>query len=276
EIYKKIGHPEKPSNTGFKEYASNRIKIELKVNGIIDGIKSEIESESQYVGDLGEKGELYCKTEYKVQDGSINSGDYKHMNSSRKTPQKEFSKCIFGIKKSLYTVDLFEKITNLKQIDKIDIINDIDDLVLFRKTFTINENEYKPSTGESSMLLLHKELNKDQDIYLLDEPEKSLGNDYISDIIVPILKEKARLGKRVIIATHDANIAVRTLPYNSIYRQHEINNYKTYIGNPFSNYLIDTSNSENLKDWKSVSMKTLEGGKDAFGERGKIYGNKEM
>jgi hypothetical protein len=26
-------------------------------------------------------------------------------------------------------------------------------------------------------------------------------------------------------------------------------------------------------DWKKVSMKTLEGGEEAFGERGKIYGN---
>jgi hypothetical protein len=26
-------------------------------------------------------------------------------------------------------------------------------------------------------------------------------------------------------------------------------------------------------DWKEFSMKTLEGGKEAFGERGKIYGN---
>lgn len=276
EIHKKIGHPEKPSGTGFKGYASNRIKIEIQVNEIIDGINSEIESESEYVGNLGDKGELYCKTEYLVQDGKVHSGEYKHMNSSRKTPQKEFSKCIFEIKKSLYSVDLFEKITNFKEIDELDIIKDIDDLVLFRKIFTIDQDEYNPSSGESSMLLLHKELNKDQDIYLLDEPEKSLGNDYISEVIVPILKEKARLGKRIVIATHDANIAVRTLPYNSIYRQHEMKNYKTYVGNPFNNNLVDTNSSENVKEWKNVSMKTLEGGKEAFGERGKIYGNKEM
>jgi len=34
---------------------------------------------------------------------------------------------------------------------------------------------------------------------------------------------------------------------------------------------INSSRSE--MDWKEISMKTLEGGKDAFGERGKIYGN---
>jgi hypothetical protein len=33
--------------------------------------------------------------------------------------------------------------------------------------------------------------------------------------------------------------------------------------------------TEGIEDlnWKDISMKTLEGGKEAFGERGKIYGN---
>lgn len=123
------------------------------------------------------------------------------------------------------------------------------------------------------MILLHKELNEDKEIYILDEPEKSLGNDYISEVIVPLLREKAFIGKKIIIATHDANIAVRTLPYNSIYRQHDNNKYYTYIGNPFSNNLKCLENLNEELDWKEISMKTLEGGKIAFGERGKIYGN---
>ena len=123
------------------------------------------------------------------------------------------------------------------------------------------------------MILLHKELVDDKPIYLIDEPEKSLGNDYINDVIVPLLKEKALLGKKVVIATHDANIAVRTLPYNSIYRLHDQGQYFTFTGNPFSNSLKCIFNSRPELDWKEVSMKTLEGGKEAFGERGKIYGN---
>jgi len=145
--------------------------------------------------------------------------------------------------------------------------------LLFYKHFTLNGNLYKPSNGESSMVLLHKELTEDKDIYLIDEPEKSLGNDYINDVVVPILKEKANLGKKVVIATHDANIAVRTLPYNSIYRLHDMNQYYTLTGNPFSNKLKCINGDRDELDWKEISMKTLEGGKDAFGERGKIYGN---
>src|SRR5690606_4438123 len=111
------------------------------------------------------------------------------------------------------------------------------------------------------------------EIYLIDEPEKSLGNDYINDVIVPIIKEKAMLNKKVIIATHDANIAVRTLPYNSIYRLHENGLYYTLTGNPFFNKLKCINGSKDDLDWKEISMKTLEGGRIAFGERGKIYGN---
>lgn len=59
---------------------------------------------------------------------------------------------------------------------------------------------------------------------------------------------------------------------NILYRKHNIDNYLTYIGNPFSNNLVCTETGDTL-DWKETSMKTLEGGKEAFGERGKIYGD---
>jgi hypothetical protein len=77
----------------------------------------------------------------------------------------------------------------------------------------------------------------------------------------------------VVISTHDANIAVRTLPYCSIYRTHGPEGYSTFVGNPFTNNLVNVSKPEDLLDWKMVSMRTLEGGKAAFGERGKIYGH---
>jgi predicted ATPase len=168
---------------------------------------------------------------------------------------------------------LFEKIEELNSIEGSETVNSISDLLLFKRHFSLNSQVYSPSNGESSMVLLHNELRTDKEIYIIDEPEKSLGNDYISDVIVPLLKERARLGRKIIIATHDANIAVRTLPYNSIYRKHDLNGYLTYTGNPFSNSLICKKKDNPNLDWKEISMKTLEGGKEAFGERGKIYGN---
>jgi len=273
EISKKTGQPEKPIKTGFYEYASNRIAIEKDVKKILDNIAKPINSQVDYVGDLGEKGKLYCTTNLKIQNGQIVDSRYRHIMSITKVPQKTVALQIETIPKHIFTNTLFEKIAELKSIESSETVNSIDDLLLFYRHFSLNGKVYTPSNGESSMVLLHNELLKEKEIYLIDEPEKSLGNDYISEVIVPLIKDKARSGKRVIIATHDANIAVRTLPYNSIYREHDINGYYTYSGNPFSNSLVCNTDQKPNLDWKLISMKTLEGGKSAFGERGKIYGN---
>lgn len=272
EIARKTGRPEKPIKTGFYNYASNRISIERKINKIIENILKEIKPIDDYVGDLGAKGKLYLRTNIKIQNGDLSDSNFTPVRKVTKIPQKEVAKKLISIQKHVYTNELFEKIAELNMINGSDTINSISDLVVFYRHFRINDDVYRPSNGESSMVLLHNELSKDRDIYLIDEPEKSLGNDYINDMIVPLLKDHAQRGKRVIIATHDANIAVRTLPYNSIYREHDNNSYNTYVGNPFSNNLICINKEKENLDWKYISMKTLEGGKEAFGERGKIYG----
>lgn len=273
EISKKTGQPEKPTKTGFSEYASNRIAIEKDVKKILINLSKVIEPIVEDVGNLGDKGKMYCKTNLVIQNGKVTDVKYKHINSTTKIPQKSVAAQIELISKHIYANSLFEKIDELKKIESSDSILSIYDLMLFHKHFSLNDEFYTPSNGESSMVLLHNELMKNKEIYLIDEPEKSLGNDYISEVIVPLIKERAKSGKKVIIATHDANIAVRTLPYNSIYREHDFSGYYTYSGNPFSNNLTCLSGEKSDLDWKLISMKTLEGGKSAFGERGKIYGN---
>ena len=273
EISKKTGQPAKPIKTGFYEYASNRISIERITKKILENIAKKIILEKEYVGDLGEKGKLYCQTNIIIQNGNFTDGKYSTIQKVNKTPQKNVASKIETISKHIYSNMLFEKITELNNIEGVETITSINDLLLFYRHFTLNDKAYSPSNGESSMVLLHNELMKDKEIYLIDEPEKSLGNDYISEIIVPLIKERAKSGKKVVIATHDANIAVRTLPYNSIYREHDVNGYYTYSGNPFSNNLVCNSSVKGNLNWKIISMKTLEGGQSAFGERGKIYGN---
>ncbi|MCG8323479.1 MAG: hypothetical protein MI921_28545 [Cytophagales bacterium] len=273
EISKKTGQPEKPIRTGFHEYASNRIDIERNINKIISNISKTIKPNLEYVGDLGEKGKLFCQTNLVIQNGKFTDSSFNPIRKVTKTPQKKVAVQLETISKYIYSNTLFEKIAKLNEIESSETINCISDLLLFSRHFSLNDQVYTPSNGESSMVLLHNELLMDKEIYIIDEPEKSLGNDYISDVIVPLLKERAQLGRKIIIATHDANIAVRTLPYNSIYREHGVNGYFTYTGNPFSNNLVCMTKGNPDLDWKEISMKTLEGGKEAFGERGKIYGN---
>lgn len=272
EIAKKTGHSEKPIKTGFFDYAVSRIKIEKFAKKITSMINRTIEPNATFVSDLGEKGGLFCKTILVIQNGTVSDGALKPVTSVMKTPQKAVANFFKKILDEVYSDSLFARINELNNFENGDSVASIKDLILFKRIFEANHMPYKPSNGESAMVLLQQELSEKKEIFIIDEPEKSLGNDYINDFIVPLLKEHAYSGKRIIIATHDANIAVRTLPYNTIYREHDVDCYRTYAGNPFSNSLVcQTPGKDNL-DWKETSMRILEGGREAFGERGKIYG----
>lgn len=70
--------------------------------------------------------------------------------------------------------------------------------------------------AEKGILLLQRVLSKDADAYFLDEPELGMGNTYIDSNIRPMISGLGKQRKIVVVATHNANIAVRTLPYMSI------------------------------------------------------------
>jgi predicted ATPase len=274
EVERKAGTPAKPLSTGFRAYALNRIAIERSASEIVKNVEIQIQTIKERIGSLGpEKGELELLTEFKFQDGNITDSSLRPLKGQKKSIVKKFINGVRNVLKHIYSEELFQCISDLDEIDDVESIETVYELLLFKKYFALDGEPYIPSSGEASMIMLQKELGADKDIYILDEPEKSLGNEYISNVIVPLLKERARAGKRVFISTHDANIAVRTLPYCSIYRRHGKGGYGTYIGNPFSNNLVNPEDTHDSLDWKKISMLTLEGGEEAFGERGKIYGN---
>lgn len=134
EISRKTGTPEKPSDTGFKSYALNRIELEKSVNTIIENTNKKIEIDDLYVGNLDEKGDLYCKTEIIFQNGSISDGNFSPLSNVNKTPQKEFSKKLKEIQSSVYSSMLFERITELNAIEGIETIPSILELLIFKAT----------------------------------------------------------------------------------------------------------------------------------------------
>lgn len=274
EVERKTGSAAKPTTTGFCAYAMNRIKIEVNAAEIVKCVDTEIPMLKESVGSLGSnKGELEFRTEFKFQSGYVTDSSLSSLSGAKKGAKKQFINCVRKILEHVYADDLFQHISDLNEIEDVETIKTVLELLLFKRYFALDGLQYTPSSGEASMVMLQKELGTDKEVYILDEPERSLGNEYISDVIVPLIKERAKSGKKVFISTHDANIAVRTLPYSSIYRCHGRSGYCTYIGNPFSNNLVKLENEEDRLDWKKISMKTLEGGEEAFGERGKIYGN---
>ncbi|WP_092486295.1 hypothetical protein [Desulfoscipio geothermicus] len=98
-----------------------------------------------------------------------------------------------------------------------------------------------------------------------------MGNSYIDSIIRPQIINLSKRHKIIVVATHNANIAVRTRPYQSIYRVHKNGQYSTYVGNPFIDELKNIDDINDTKNWTEESMHTLEGGKEAFYERKVIY-----
>jgi ATPase subunit of ABC transporter with duplicated ATPase domains len=248
--------------------------VERNAAAIGQALKTELPVDAEVIGSLGEnKGELSLQTEFRFQDGTVWDASFTPVARVKKGTQKDFAVEVRGILAQAYKEDLFKRIARLNEVEDVESIKSLRDLLLFKRHFALEGQPYVPSSGEAAMVLLEKELRRDADIYILDEPEKSLGNEYISEVIVPLIKGHALAGKRVFISTHDANIAVRTLPYCSVYRAHDVGGYNTYVGNPFSNDLVNVEDSGDMLDWRVISMRTLEGGEAAFGERGRIYGN---
>ena len=274
EVERKTGTPARPMTTGFRAYAQNRIDIERCSSEIMKSIQTFIATRRDPIGSLGpEKGELELRTEFRFQDGNVTDSSFRPISGAKKAVMKRFVNGVREICLHVYSDDLFQCISNLNEIEEVESIKTVYELLLFKRCFSLAGEQYVPSSGEASMVMLQRELGMDKDVYILDEPERSLGNEYINDVIVPLLKERAKESKKVFISTHDANIAVRTLPYSSIYRCHGKDGYSTYVGNPFTNNLVNPDDSADQMDWKKVSMRTLEGGEEAFGERGNIYGN---
>jgi predicted ATPase len=274
EVARKTFSPIKPTRTGFQDYVRNRVKIKNAASTILSEMSKGITNSVEFVGNLGpNKGKLEFVTEYVIQDGTVsNTKGWIAFGGQIKNNQKSLARHIEQINKKSFDEDLFSALSKFRDEDNGPRVKSLAFWLLFRRYFTTDGKEYSPSSGESSMVRLQRELMQYKDIYLLDEPEKSLGNEYINNVIVPLIKRAATSGSRLFIATHDANIAVRTLPFCSIYRVHDDQGYHTYTGNPFLNRLTNISNQTDHLDWKETSMRTLEGGQEAFGERGMIYG----
>jgi predicted ATPase len=273
EVARKTGSAAKPSTTGFRDYAINRIEIAAAGQRIRKNVCTPLGKQTAEVGSLGkDKGVLELWTVLAIQDGDLTDSNFGALTKVKKSAQKKVAKTLAKIAAHAFSGELFQLVSDLNEIDDGGEIKSLEDLIVVYRHFALDGTGYTPSSGESSMVMLQAELDTERDVYILDEPEKSLGNEYISEVIVPMIRERARVGKKLVIATHDANIAVRTLPYCSVYRHHGSGGYQTYVGNPFSNDLVNLGDSEDRIDWREVSMRTLEGGAEAFGERRRIYG----
>lgn len=270
-IASKTGTVAKPGSTGFYDYAKNRIDLYKAADTVIGNIRSvPPHKEHRPLGNIGDKGDLFIESRWRM-----------YCDDSRH-PEYSGSVNIGALKDSLATIKKIRREAfsddpqnHLNTFHRFYDSNDVTSTNVFvglsRYIVDNDFQEYDPSNGERAIVMIQRALDEDRDAYLLDEPELSLGGTYIDKVIRPQITKLGKAGKVVFIATHNANIAVRTLPYNTIYRYHDRSGYKTYRGNPFTNKLVNVDNPRDELDWKEVSMRVLEGGEDAFSDRGEIY-----
>lgn len=271
-VSQNIGSPSMPTETGLCEFIKNRLNLNKNVDSVLKLLNNTKNEKDVLIGKLGLKGEVNLTTKYTF----INSNNKKDIDSKTlRTNKTELSNIITELEKINNDITS-NKISNNIKIIKENIsklkIADINDFISISKSFTINKNQYTPSKGELAILSLQHDLlsKKDYDIFLIDEPEANLGSAYINEEIVPLIKDLASSKKVLVIATHDANIAIRTRPSCSILKIVDNGEYRTYIGNMFTDTLKEIRTGEELS-WKEESIKYLEGGKEAFEERGDLY-----
>lgn len=257
----------KPSSVGFYDFAMGRFKLFENVEEICSTFSVEDKVEKEYLGNLEEKGDIYIQTRYRMLTKESRTDEFKQGI----TVLRNCKLVIDGIKKAALAENISEEVSKFQEFYD-DGIKDIGTFIGVSKETALENGEiYRPSNGERGILLMQKLLDSERDAYILDEPELGMGNSYITSNILPKLTDLAKRRKTVIIATHNANIAVGTLPYISILRTHENGVYKTYIGNPFYDELRNINDETDTKNWTQESMHTLEGGKNAFYDRKDIY-----
>lgn len=257
----------KPSSVGFYDFAMGRFKLFENVEEICSTFSVEDKVEKEYLGNLEEKGDIYIQTRYRMLTKESRTDEFKQGI----TVLRNCKLVIDGIKKAALAENISEEVSKFQEFYD-DGIKDIGTFIGVSKETALENGEiYRPSNGERGILLMQKLLDSERDAYILDEPELGMGNSYITSNILPKLTDLAKRRKTVIIATHNANIAVGTLPYISILRTHENGVYKTYVGNPFYDELRNINDETDTKNWTQESMHTLEGGKTAFYDRKDIY-----
>ena len=267
-VEKKTELKTKPSDTGFLIFAKNRLKIINDLRKVKQAFEYTFEDTEVSVGKLEKGKELKLKTSARMLCSQSKTDEFingiKSLRDAKNDIMDAFGKSLTNDFNNCYS-ELKDKLNNFS-------ITSMDSFLGVIKRFEINGERYKPSSGEATMIILDEVLKTEHDVYLLDEPEKSLGNTYVNDVLVTKINELSKHKKTVIIVTHNANIAVRTFPFRSILKEYSNGEYKTYVGNPFANKLINIKDNTDTKEWKDESIKILEGGKEAFEERGEIYG----
>jgi hypothetical protein len=144
-----------PDETVFTTFAKNRFSLEMNINTILKGFSFKKESEPEFVGVL-EEGKILCK---KTIVSMLNESSKVDDGFSGITALKEIKEILSSIKINAYTTEIEGIISSFK--DKYKKGLSLDSFLGVVKRFILDEDEYKPSSGEATMIILDESLNED-------------------------------------------------------------------------------------------------------------------
>jgi predicted ATPase len=229
----------RPSSTGFFEFAFNRMALKQCLTTIISNITGKEFCEQLQIGELEDKGAIYVNSRYRMLSEQSKTDEF----TGGIKVLRDIRQDLKEISGAFFESDIALKVNEIaRKCKDYSVCTSADFLGISKQIVTSDGFEYSPSNGEKGILLLQQILQADADAYFLDEPELGMGNSYIDASIRPRLSAIAKQRKVVVVATHNANIAVRTLPYTSVFRVHKNGLYLTYVGNPFNDVLVNINN----------------------------------
>lgn len=167
----------------------------------------------------------------------------------------------------------YDFLSGLKSIDGVDPAT-------YYKYFTKIEyrilNQYNTSVsgGERAEFRLINEISDaaNYDLLLIDEPESSFDNMFLSEDVNRIIKTIAK-NTPVVIVTHNNTIGASIRPDYIIHTERKIignkPEYKIFMGRATDKELV-AIDGEKINN-SELTMKYLEAGRDLYQERNKIY-----
>lgn len=267
-VNKRTGKMSRPNGIGFSKLVAARLKRFVDNKDLIQCMRDVQLTASLPLGVIPVKGALTYETSVRcLTEQDLHKKDFM-FDRSRIKANRELVRKInrFG-KDSFKSIDGYFS-PEEKSRDVRDIVKDI-----IKKNSVIKLStgqEYKPSDGERAILSISSLLeNNSYDVYLFDEIERGLGHKYIADYLILKLKQLRDMGKTIVLSTHDANIAINTLPSQTIYCNYPSDNIY-YSGNMYSNELIGIVNGD-IKNWRDTAIIHLDGGEKLFNSRSNIY-----
>lgn len=273
-VKKKTGKKPKLSKIGFADLVTKRLSYMDSIEIIKKSLSLLSTEETHRLGILPNKGEVQLKTQIVVLTSKTI-----HIKDS------VFDKNKIRLNRSLiehiynFSFSDFSEVNSYFDTDEKNVSGNVftNDVIKKETRFKIKgNNAYRPSEGEKAILSISGLLEDYKfDCYLFDEIERGLGNKYISEYLIPQLNQLRGQNKTIVLSTHNANIAINTLPSQCIYCDYEVNkaNGNTYyFGNMYSNELEGALDNSEVLNWEEKALEHLEGSQEMFNRRKNIYG----